>query len=189
MADGRVLVNGGSGTSNEAKNVAYTAMIWDPATSVWQAAATAVQMRLYHSVALLLPDGRVLTGGGGAPGPQTNLNAELYTPPYLYKQDGSGELVPRPAITSAPATATWGASIRLGTDAASVSRVTLVKTGSATHTVDFDQRFLSLSFSGSAQALDVTLPASRKLAPPGFYMLFVFDAAGVPSVARIVRLG
>jgi hypothetical protein len=188
MADGRVLVNGGSGTSNEAKNVAYTAMIWDPATSGWQAAATAVQMRLYHSVSLLLPDGRVLTGGGGAPGPQTNLNAEVYTPPYLFKQDGSGALAARPAITSAPATATWGASVRLGTDAASVSRVTLIKTGSATHTVDFDQRFLSLSFSGTGAALDVTMPASRKVAPPGFYMLFVFDGAGVPSVAKVIRL-
>jgi hypothetical protein len=188
MADGRVLVNGGSGTSNEAKNVAYTAMIWDPATSAWQPAATAVQMRLYHSVSLLLPDGRVLTGGGGAPGPQTNLNAEVYTPPYLFKQDGSGVLASRPSITSAPATSTWGAGVRLGTDAASISKVTLIKTGSATHTVDFDQRFLSLSFSGTGAALDVTMPASRKVAPPGFYMLFVFDAAGVPSVAKIIRL-
>lgn len=189
MADGRVLVNGGSEASNEAKNVAYTAMIWDPATAAWQAAATAVQMRLYHSVSLLLPDGRVLTGGGGAPGPQTNLNAELYHPPYLYKADGSGQLAPRPVITSAPATATWGGNIQVGTDATSVSRVTLVKTGSATHTVDFDQRFLNLGFTGAGASLQVAMPGSRQLAPPGFYMLFVFDGAGVPSVAKVIRLG
>lgn len=189
MADGKVFVSGGSMVSNVANGVAYTAKIWNPATNGWSNAATASKMRLYHSVSLLLPDGRVLTGGGGAPGPVTNLNAEIYTPPYLYKQDWSATLATRPVITAAPTTATWGSTVAVTLNTSGVSQVTLVKTGSATHTVDFDQRFLNLAFTASGTKVNVTLPASAKLAPPGNYMLFVFNSAGVPSVARIVKLG
>jgi hypothetical protein len=189
MADGRVLISGGSAVSNEAKDVAYAARIWNPANNSWTTAASAKQMRLYHSTSLLLPDGRVFTGGGGAPGPQVNTNAEVYTPPYLYNKDIFATLATRPVITSAPATATWGSAIQVGTNAGSISKVTLVKTGSATHTVDFDQRFMTLAYSGSAKSLSVTMPASANLAPPGYYMLFVFNGSGVPSVAKIIRLG
>mgnify|MGYP000882058472 CR=1 FL=1 len=189
MADGKVLVSGGSMVSNVALGVAYTSRIWDPAKKSWTTTPSAKKMRLYHSVSLLLPDGRVLLGGGGAPGPQTNLNAEIYTPPYLYKQDRTATLATRPVITSAPQTAAWGARINVGVDVAGVSRVTLVKTGSATHTVDFDQRFLPLIHTASGTQLSVTMPANANLAPPGYYMLFVFNSAGVPSVARIIKLG
>ncbi len=189
MADGKVFVSGGSAVDNKANGVAYTAKIWNPANNGWATAATAAKMRLYHSVSLLLPDGRVLTAGGGVPGPVLNLNAEIYTPPYLYKQDWSATLATRPVITSAPATAAWGSTVPVTINASGVSKVTLVKTGSATHTVDFDQRFLTLAFTASGTQVNVTLPASANLAPPGNYMLFVFNSAGVPSVARTVKLG
>lgn len=189
MADGKVLISGGSMVSNEAVGVAYTARIWNPANNGYTTTPAGARMRLYHSISLLLPDGRVLLAGGGAPGPVNNLNAEVYTPPYLYKQDWSGTLATRPAITSAPATATWGTRINVGTDVTGISRVTLVKTGSATHTVDFDQRFLPLTFTASSRTLSVALPTSANVAPPGYYMLFVFNSAGVPSVARIIKLG
>lgn len=189
MADGKVLVSGGSMVSNAAIGVAYTARIWNPANNSWTTTPSGKKMRLYHSVALLLPDARVLLGGGGAPGPQNNLNAEVYTPPYLYKQDWSATLATRPVITSAPQTATWGARINVGVDVAGVSRVTLVKTGSATHTVDFDQRFLPLTHTASGTQLNVAMPANANVAPPGYYMLFVFNSAGVPSVAKIIKLG
>lgn len=189
MADGKVFVSGGSMVSNVANGVAYTAKIWNPANNGWTTAATATKMRLYHSVSLLLPDARVLTAGGGAPGPVINLNAEVYTPPYLYKQDWSGTLAARPSITSAPATATWGQAIPVVANVSGISKVTLVKTGSATHTVDFDQRFMRLNHTASGQNLSVTMPASANVAPPGYYMLFVFNSAGVPSVAKIIKLG
>ncbi len=189
MADGRVLVSGGSLIDNVAFGVARTARIWDPVNAQWRDGPTAAKMRLYHSTSLLLPDGRVFTGGGGAPGPQTNLNAEIYTPPYLYKQDGSGQLAMRPLITAAPTVATWGQVIPLKTDAAKVIRVTFLRMGSATHTVDFDQRFMSLSFQAQGGDVQATLPASANLAPPGYYMVFVFNEAGVPSEARIIKLG
>ncbi|MFT3856054.1 MAG: galactose oxidase early set domain-containing protein [Aquabacterium sp.] len=145
-------------------------------------------MRLYHSIALLLPDGRVLTGGGGAPGPVTNLNAEIYTPPYLYRQDLSGKLAARPIIHGAPAVASWGRNVALQTDAQSVRRVTLLRMGSATHSSDVEQRFMALKFSQSHGTVHVTMPASATLAPPGYYMLFVFRGQ-VPSVGHIIRLG
>lgn len=189
LPDGKVFLNGGSLFDNANFGVHYVSQIWDPAKGTWTNAARAAKMRLYHSISILLPDGRVLTGGGGAPGPVRNLNAEVYTPPYLYERSGSGRLAARPAILSAPATATWGEAISVATDAMQVSRVTLVKTGSVTHATDFDQRFMELTHAGAAQALSVTLPASATVAPPGYYMLFVFNDAGVPSVARMIKLG
>lgn len=188
LADGRVLVSGGSFVSNVAWGVAYKARIWNPANNGWTDSPNMARMRLYHSVSLLLPDGRVLLGGGGAPGPQTNLNAEIYTPPYLYNQTTAGTLATRPVITEAPATAAHGSSIQVRTNAG-ISRMTLVRTGSATHTVDFDQRFMPLTFTGSGNTYSVSLPASPNVAPPGYYMLFAFNAQGVPSVARILKLG
>lgn len=190
MADGRVLVSGGSAVANQDNGTAYTAKIWNPANASWTTAATATKMRLYHSVSMLLPDGRVLTAGGGAPGPVANLNAEIYTPPYLYKQmDFAATLAPRPSILSAPASATWGQAISVGTDITSVKQVTLVKTGSATHTVDFDQRFIKPAYTLSGSTVKVSMPASSNVAPPGYYMLFVFNSAGVPSIAKIIKLG
>jgi hypothetical protein len=189
MADGKVFVQGGSFTDNVANGVAYTAKIWNPDTSAWSTAATAVKMRLYHSVSLLLPDATVLTAGGGAPGPQTNLNAEIFTPPYLYNPTVAGTLATRPIITSAPTTVTWGGVASVTTNVTGISKVALVKTGSATHTLDFDQRYVPLTYTSAGSSLSVNLPASPNVAPPGFYMLFVFSSAGVPSVAKIVRLG
>ena len=187
LPNGQVFVNGGSMVTNVANGVAYQAKLWNPATKAWTVAATANKMRLYHSASLLLPDATVLTAGGGAPGPATNLNAEIYSPPYLYKAGSS--LAVRPVIQSAPTATTWGASFTATTDVTGINRVTLVKTGSATHTVDFDQRFMELSYTASGTNLTIKAPASANVAPPGYYMLFVFNAAGVPSVAKIIKLG
>ncbi|HET7526283.1 MAG TPA: galactose oxidase-like domain-containing protein, partial [Burkholderiaceae bacterium] len=190
MADGNVLVSGGSTADNEAVNVAYHTELWNPATGAWTIGASASRMRLYHSISLLLPDGRVLTAGGGAPGPVTNLNGEIYEPPYLFKSDGSGALATRPTIHSAPLQVTWGTSFGVQVQSATaVSKVALVKTGSATHSFDFDQRYLVPAFTQSGGTVTVQAPVNARLAPPGNYLLFVFDGAGVPSVARIIRLG
>jgi Domain of unknown function (DUF1929) len=188
MADGKVVVSGGSMFDNTDFGVARTLRIWNPASRAWSNGPMAKQKRLYHSVSMLLPDATVLTGGGGAPGPQTNLNAEIFYPPYLYKKDGSGLPATRPMISQAPSMVTWNTAFSVQSSSP-ISRVTLVRAGSVTHTVDFDQRFMDLSFTPHANAATVTAPASPNLAPPGFYMLFVFDAAGVPSVAAMLRIG
>ncbi len=89
LADGKVAVTGGSAVANTTTQVAYQMELFDPITKAWTVGPSAPRMRLYHSTSVLLPDATLFTGGGGAPGPQTNLNAEIYYPPYLFKQDGT----------------------------------------------------------------------------------------------------
>lgn len=186
MADGRVFVNGGSQLKNQLTGVAYVSQIWNPATGHWTAGATAVKPRLYHSNALLLPDATVLTGGGGAPGPVKNLNAEIYYPPYLYT--ATGAVAARPTLSSAsPTSIQPGGTLNAvvaSTDV--ISRLTLVRTGSSTHSQNLDQRFIDLTFSQAGQNVSAVLPGDTSILVPGFYMVFAFNSAGVPSVAKIV---
>ncbi|MDZ5461071.1 galactose oxidase-like domain-containing protein [Azohydromonas lata] len=188
LADGQVWVNGGSVTPNRLADAHYAGELWNPATGLWTRTARAAQARLYHSAALLLADGSVLTGGGGAPGPLTQLNGEIYYPPYLFMADGSGRLAPRPAV-AAPAQARLGSELALTLAAGTTARrVTLLRAGSATHALNVEQRFTSLAFTQDGTRLRAALPASPNLLPPGHYLLFVFDAQGVPSPASILHL-
>jgi hypothetical protein len=188
LPDGRVFVSGGSVADNDPVNgVAYTSELYDPVANTWSQAATAQRMRLYHSSALLLPDATVLTLGGGANGPQLNLNAEIYYPPYLFNPDGTPAA--RPIIATSPMTVSPGATIAIGTpDPALITRVTLVKTGSVTHSFDMDQRFLELPFTVVGGEVRASLPANAFETPPGFYMVFVFNDVGVPSEAAMLRI-
>ena len=187
MADGRVLLNGGSAVSNKDSGSALKALTWDPANpGLWSVADSAQKIRLYHSVALLMPDGTVLTGAGGAPGPVRNLNAEIYYPSYLYNTDGSPAA--RPTIAAAPSNITLGGPINV-TASEGISRVTLVRIGSATHSLNVEQRFFNLTFSPvGGQAVTATAPSNSNFALPGHYMLFVFNGAGIPSVAKVMFL-
>jgi galactose oxidase len=144
--------------------------------------------RTYHSVALLLPDARVFSGGGGLCGtcPTNHFDGQTFTPPYLLNADGSPRS--RPTITAAPATAAAGSNITLTTDRA-VTAFSLVRMGSATHTVDTDQRRVPLTIGGvTGTTATVAIPADRGVVVPGYYMLFALDAAGVPSVAKLVKI-
>ncbi len=194
LADGRVLATSGSQVANQLVGVNTTAEIWDPTTGQWLQGPAAVKPRLYHSNALLLPDASVLVSGGGATasvgtGPADNLNAEIYYPPYLFT--AAGQRAARPVITSAPNWVEIGAVIQVAAaNASSVSRVTLVKTGASTHSFNMDQRFLELPFSSTdGLNLSVQAPARAADATPGYYLLFVFNESGVPSVAKILRIG
>jgi len=188
MADGKVLVNGGSAVANELTGVAYTAQIWNPLDGKWTVGAAAGKPRLYHSIALLLPDGSVLTGAGGAPGPVNNLNMEIYYPPYLYRKNTSGLPASRPTLTSAPSLVHVGQTFTATVAAnQTIGRVTMVRTGSVTHSFNPSQRFVPLTFVQSGQTLTITMPTDPDVALPGYYMMFVLKG-GVPSVAKIVRV-
>jgi galactose oxidase len=181
LPDGRVLVTGGSSGPgfNNRDAPALVSEVWDPATESWTTWASLSVFRGYHSTALLLPDGRVLSAGGNG---AIDYTMEVFSPPYLFRG-------PRPAITRAPETLDLDEPFQVETpDAGSVAKVSLIRLGSVTHAFDENQRFLPLEFTWSAGALTVRSPATSNLAPPGHYMLFLVDVAGVPSVAKIVRL-
>lgn len=193
LADGKVLATSGSQVRSELIGVNTKAEIWDPQSGQWMQGPSAVKPRLYHSNAILLPDASVLVTGGGAtepllPGPADNLNSEIYYPPYFFS--AGGQRASRPYIASAPDWMDIGSVLSVGVaNATSVSRVTLVKTGASTHSFNMEQRFLELTFSANGLNLSVQAPTRAADAPPGFYMLFVFDQAGVPSIAKILRMG
>jgi len=197
LADGSVLATGGNSTGASLIDMnggVYNAERWDPATGQWTTLAAQAVTRQYHSTALLLPDGRVLSSGGGICGTCDQVgylakNAEVFTPPYLFKKDGSGQLAPRPEITGAPGTVGYGTSFQIATpNAASIQKVGLVRLGSQTHSVEMEQRYVPLSFTAGAGSLTATVPANMNTAVPGVYMLFVVDTGGVPSVSRMVQL-
>jgi YVTN family beta-propeller protein len=188
LADGKVLATGGSEIDNEMTGVNYNAEIWNPATGQWTVGAAEDRARLYHSTALLLPDASVLVAGGGAGGPQTNTNVEVYYPPYLY--DAGGGWASRPVIQSAPSYVEIGGSFGIElSGSATIDRVALVKSGSVSHSFNMNQRYVELAFQQNGNLLSVQAPSRAADAPPGFYLLFVLDHAGVPSVARIARIG
>ena len=180
LPDGTVLVTGGSsgaGFNNSGAPV-YAAELWNPSTGTFTTLSSAAIYRGYHSIAMLLPDGRVLSSGGdGEP------NAEVFSPPYLFK--GA-----RPSITSAPQSLWYGLSFSVATpNATSISTVSLVRLSTVTHSTNMNQRFLRLPFSQAGGGLSVTAPSAAEIAPPGDYMLFLVNSTGVPSVGSIVRLG
>ena len=187
LPDGKVLATGGSRTWNALDQVNNSAEIWNPDTGTWTVGPSGVQARLYHSMSLLLPDGTVMVGGGGAPGPQNNTNFELYFPPYLFA--AGGQLAARPVIEAAPTVMDIGRTYTVDVAGPSAAaRVVMIKHGSVTHSWNMEQRFVELTFAASGNRLSVQAPTRAADAPPGFYMLFVLDANGVPSVAKTVRI-
>lgn len=186
LPTGEVLVTGG--VAGDRVNPALrvnSSEIWNPATGSWRTVASSASMlRGYHSSSLLLPDGRVLHGGGGdgASTPE-NLDYEIYSPPYLFK--GA-----RPVVTgTTPNTVAYGQQVFIETpDAASITKVTFIRFGSVTHAFDWAQRLVPLTFSQTTGGITVTIPSSRTAATPGPYLLFLVNGNGVPSVARTMLL-
>jgi Domain of unknown function (DUF1929) len=188
LPDGTVLVTGGtSGPGfNDATRAVLTTELWNPATGQFKTLKNAATPRLYHSVALLMPDARVLSAGGDGSNAPSYPNAEIFTPPYLLNSDGTPAA--RPSIISAPSGINYNSSFAVATGNTDIARVTLVKLSSVTHSTNFDQRFLNLSFSKTGSNLSVSAPSNGNVAPPGYYMLFALNAAGVPSTSKILRL-
>ncbi|HET9646431.1 MAG TPA: RICIN domain-containing protein [Burkholderiaceae bacterium] len=190
LPDGKVVVVGGqSFTVVFSDDRAVLAPeLFDPVTKSFSVMAPMSMPRTYHSVALLLADARVVSGGGGLCGSCTtnHPNVQVWSPPYLFNADGSPAR--RPVLTSAPTQANAGGSIAVTTDTP-VAAFSLVRLSSATHSVNNEQRRVPLSFAATGtNAYALALPADRGILVPGYYMLFALDSAGVPSVARIVRI-
>jgi galactose oxidase len=185
LPDGRVLATGGTSSAGftDPAGAVHAVEVWDPTSGDWTTWASNRVTRLYHSTTLLLPDGRVLhTGSGDGGGLPRELNAEIFSPPYLFR--GA-----RPSIVSAPGVVGYRQQFFVATpDAGQVVRATLVRPSSVTHGFDQNQRFVELSLVRVAGGLELAAPANGNLAPPGNYMLFIVNSVGAPSIARIIRL-
>jgi PKD repeat protein len=186
LPTGEVLVTGGSsGTGfNDVANGVHAAEIWNPNTGLWTTLASNTINRTYHATSILLPDGRILhTGSGDNSEGIDERNAELFSPPYLFK--GA-----RPTITSAPVDVAYGSSFSISSpQSADIAKVSLIRLGSTTHAFDMNQRFQWLSFTRGTGTLTITAPGSLNRTPPGHYMLFILDGNDVPSVAKIIKVG
>jgi hypothetical protein len=175
LPDGKVLATGGTSNGDDPAGAVFAAEMWDPDTGNWTVMASTTVYRGYHSTALLLPDGRVLSAGGNV-----NRSSEIYSPPYLFK--GA-----RPTITAAPDTFSLGATIFVQTpNATSIATVSLLRLGAVTHSTNTEQRYDTLAFTQTSGGLNVTIPADGSRIPGGHYMLFIVNGNGVPSVAKIM---
>jgi galactose oxidase len=200
LPDGTVLVTGGTsgnggpnfGFNDLAHPVKY-AELWDPATESWTKMAEEDIPRCYHGNAVLLPDARVLSAGGGEYRPDnihdndladSHRDAQIFRPPYLFRG-------PRPTITRAPAEVRYNDSFSVATpDAADVGSVSWMRLSSATHAFNPNQRIIVLDFTTNPAegSLSVKAPADPNRCPPGHYMLFILNRNKVPSVASIMRI-
>jgi galactose oxidase len=190
LPDGSVVVLGGQAYAKTFTDTGavLTPEIWDPGTGTFTILAPQAVPRTYHSVAVLLPDGRVFSGGGGLCGNCTtnHLDGEILTPPYLLDSDGSEK--GRPGIASAPATTSQGSTITV-TTSGSTPNFSLVRTSAVTHSVNTDQRRIPLTATTTDDVnYTMQIPSDPGVVLPGYYMLFAMTAEGTPSVAKFVRI-
>jgi hypothetical protein len=189
LPNGKVLATGGSAYDEDTATASLNADLYDPVTDTFSSAGANAFPRLYHSNSLLLPDGTVLLAGGNPHRGSFEQHMEIYSPAYLFNADGS--LATRPAITGVtPAAAiAYGGAFQVQTpDAASITSAVLMRPGAPTHAFDVEQRLVGLSYTVGSGALNVTAPPNGNVAPPGYYLLFILNSAGVPSVASFVQL-
>lgn len=186
LPDGRVLVTGGTSASgfNNPAGAVYASEIWNPDSGTWQTAKPQTEKRLYHSTAVLLFDGSVLSLGGGQPagtGDTDHYTAQVYKPNYFYKGT-------RPTITSAPSVVTYNQTFTIQTpEASTITAVTLVRLSSTTHSLNMSQRFHKLTPAIGSGSVTVTAPSNASC-PPGPYLLHVIGNADMPSVGRLVYI-
>lgn len=188
LPDGNVLVTGGTQTGVDSGAV-LTAELYKPATDQWLTLAISAVPRLYHGVALLLPDGRVWTCGSNfdckSGLPNRELRMEVFSPPYLFQG-------PRPSITLAPKMVNVSKTptfVIQTANAPQIASVNIIRCGSFTHCFDSDQRFVKLAIqSSTANSITVASPPNGKVAPRGFYMLFLVNNNGIPSVGSFVKI-
>jgi len=192
LPDGRVLAVGGSVNDEDTSTASLNADLLapDPSNSgsyVFSSGGANSYARLYHSVALLLPDATVWLAGGNPKRGGYVQQMEIYQPPYLF--DSTGALAARPSITGAPSSVSYGNAFSVQTpDAATINRVVLVRNGTVTHAFGMDQREVELAFTVQNGSLTITGPPNGNVAPPGYYMLFLLNSSGVPSVAKFVQV-
>jgi hypothetical protein len=184
-----LVVNGSSkGKSDTAVDPVLDAELFDPELEIWEIMSPMTVPRLYHAAAILLPDGRVLVSGTDGewnkpPYNKDQRNIEIFDPPYLFHQQ-------RPKIMAVPSNLTYNTLFDIETPIPdNIASVALIRSSSVTHSLNTDQRYVGLEIvSSSYNKLKLKSPPDGKIAPPGYYMLFVLDRNETPSIAKFVHI-
>ena len=190
LPSGEVVTMGGQtyAVPYSDQNSILDAELWHPGTGKFSVLAPEAEPRDYHSVAVLLPDGRVFSGGGGLCGfcSTNHPDGQIFTPPYLLNANGTEKV--RPTITTAPTSAATGQTITV-TTGGPVSQFSMVRYGESTHSTDNDQRRIPLAIvSTQGDTYRLAIPADPGIALPGPYMLFALNSSGTPSVSTTITV-
>jgi galactose oxidase len=200
LPDGKVFITGGQSnpmpfTDNDS---IMDPELWDPTTTRFVKMARLPTPRTYHSVAVLMPDATVFNGGGGlCPSggrcANNHPDGQFFKPPYLFESDGKTP-AQRPTISSVSSknprvSETITVTVTgIANTCKAAPTFSLIRIGSATHSVDTDQRRVPLTPTlGSAGAYTLSLPADPGVLMPGYWYLFAL-ACGVPSEAQTILI-
>jgi Domain of unknown function (DUF1929)/RTX calcium-binding nonapeptide repeat (4 copies)/Bacterial Ig-like domain len=188
LPTGEVLVVGGNSSGSGTKGTpVMTPELYSPATNSWTSMDELAKRRTYHSVSALLPDGRVWAAGSSFEEIQ-EPNGQFFSPPYLFRDDGSGQLAQRPTATGAPESVTAGQTFSINTDApGEIAYASFIRLAATTHQVNAGQAFVQRPVTAQAGSVRMQAPSVDQ-APPGYYMVFLINEEGVPSVAPVVRM-
>jgi hypothetical protein len=195
LPDDSVFTSGGSSGyrggpyRGKPRSDLFNAQIYRPGRNAFERAADSTVGRNYHSEAILLPDGRVVTLGSDPLYDETGRNPgtfeqriEVFSPPYLFQGD-------RPVVGNGPRAVQRGTTVTFETpDAGRITAARLIRPSAVTHATDVDQRSVALDITPVPGGLNLSVPDRRGLVPSGWYMLFLVDDRGVPSVARWVQV-
>lgn len=182
LPNGKLLVVGGTTQGNDVANAVYSPEMFDPATEDWTTLPSATVPRMYHSVALLLPDGRVWTASTSYTAKRGEMRTEIFSPSYVFEH--------RPSINGTPEVGDYGEKIKIPTtDGANVASVSLVRLSTVTHHFNTDQRLIWLRITKRGNfSINVDAPRNTNIAPPGYYLLHLVDAKGIPSEGVFVKI-
>jgi hypothetical protein len=161
-----------------------------------------------HGIIQLMPDGTVYLGGQNrnglvrigdptAPLGDSDLGVpcgQIFTPPYLF-DPATGQPAERPVIVKGPDAIKYGKPFKVSTySKKGIKAVTLIRTGSMSHSLNTDVRYVKLEFKAGKSkegmsTLTVYSPKLPATAVGGYYYLFILDNAGVPSIAKVTVVG
>jgi hypothetical protein len=180
LPTGQIVIFGGNQIAN--REPVLSTEVFDPVSETWTVWPAATVARMYHSVALLLQDGRVWTAGTTPNDTRKEIRVQIFNPWYISET--------RPTISSTPTGGSYGGTITIPTpNAASITKVSLVRVSATTHHYNTDQRLIWLQIaSKTSSSVSVRAPINNKLAPPGYYLIHVLNSAGVPSLGRFWRM-
>jgi hypothetical protein len=182
LPDGNIIFFGGTNFQNQLSSAYYNAEIFDPVTKSWTVVNGMTVPRIYHSTGMLLLDGRVWLAGSSYSKTNWELRSEFFVPSYYNAT--------RPTISSDPTVGNYGGTINISTpDAADVQKVSLIRLGTFTHGFNSELRFIWLQIqSKDSSSVTVSAPVNAKIAPPGYYMIHVLNSAGIPSIAKVIKI-